>query len=286
MSDTEQAVVRLEEGRDIDWIVLDRPEVANAFSSAMLDQFSAILADRATKGAPVVGIRSSAKGFSSGVDLGEYQAMATPVDDVMRLSSYVDRWMAIWRHPKPVIIAVHGYCMGVAAQMASFADILLVADDARISEPTLPIGGGFIAPVWVSQTGARRAKEFAFLPGNWITGATAAEWGWANCAVPANNLVDCAERLAERMAKVPAGVLALKKRSINRAMEAAGFSASLSAIAESDAILHLEPEVTAIRARLASEGLKATIADFAGQSSQEIFKETSTVRNSGQKMNT
>lgn len=278
MSEPQDTYVRLEEGPNIDWIVLDRPGAANAFSGAMLDQFSSILAGRASEGAPVVGIRSSAKGFSAGVDLGEYQAKATPVDDVMRLSSYVERWMAIWRHPKPVIIAVHGYCIGVAAQMASFADILLVADDARISEPTLPIGGGFIAPTWVNQTGARRAKEFALLPGNWITGATAAEWGWANCAVPAENLVECAEQLAERMAKVPAGVLTLKKRSINRAMEAAGFSASLSALAESDAILHLEPEVTAIRARLASDGLKATIADFAGPSSQEIFRALGSVR--------
>lgn len=265
--------IRLEEGRNIDWIVLDRPVAANAFSSGMLEQFSAMLASRAKQGAPVVGIRSAGKGFGSGMDLGEYNAEATPVADVMRLSSYIDRWMEIWRHPKPVIIAVHGYCIGVAAQMASFADILLVADDAMISEPTLPIGGGFIAPTWVNQTGARRAKEMAFLPGNWIDGVTAAEWGWANAALPADGLVACAESLAERMAKVPAGVLTVKKRSINRAMEAAGFSAAVSAIAESDAILHLEPEVSRIRARLGSEGLKPIVAEFRGKSSQEIFAE-------------
>jgi len=263
--------IRLEMGAHIDWIVLDRPAAANAFSSGMLEQFSTVLTGLETRGAPVVGIRSDGKGFGSGMDLGEYNADATPVDDVLRLSSYVDRWMAIWRHPKPVIIAVHGYCIGVAAQMATFADILLVAEDAMISEPTLPIGGGFIAPTWVSQTGARRAKELAFLPGNWIDGATAVDWGWANAAMPAENLVACAESLAERMAKIPAGVLTVKKRSINRAMEAAGFSASLSAIAESDAILHLEPEVVRIRKRLGSEGLKGTVAEFRGASSQEIF---------------
>jgi len=265
--------IRLEMGAHIDWIVLDRPAAANAFSSGMLEQFSTVLTGLETRGAPVVGIRSDGKGFGSGMDLGEYNADATPVDDVLRLSSYVDRWMAIWRHPKPVIIAVHGYCIGVAAQMATFADILLVAEDAMISEPTLPIGGGFIAPTWVSQTGARRAKELAFLPGNWIDGATAVDWGWANAAMPAENLVACAESLAERMAKIPAGVLTVKKRSINRAMEAAGFSASLSAIAESDAILHLEPEVVRIRKRLGSEGLKNTVAEFRGASSQEIFAE-------------
>ena len=273
MEENVNAGIRLEKGACIDWIVLDRPGAANAFSSAMLEQFSTVLAGLETQGAPVVGIRSDGKGFGSGMDLGEYNANASPVDDVLRLSSYVDRWMAIWRHPKPVIMAVHGYCIGVAAQMATFADILLVAEDAMISEPTLPIGGGFIAPTWVSQTGARRAKELAFLPGNWIDGATAVDWGWANAAMPAENLVACAESLAERMAKIPAGVLTVKKRSINRAMEAAGFSASLSAIAESDAILHLEPEVVRIRKRLGSEGLKNTVAEFRGASSQEIFAE-------------
>jgi enoyl-CoA hydratase len=271
MDEKVNAGIRLETGAHIDWIVLDRPAAANAFSSGMLEQFSTVLTGLETGGAPVVGIRSDGKGFGSGMDLGEYNADATPVDDVLRLSSYVDRWMAIWRHPKPVIIAVHGYCIGVAAQMATFADILLVAEDAMISEPTLPIGGGFIAPTWVSQTGARRAKELAFLPGNWIDGATAVDWGWANAAMPAENLVACAESLAERIAKIPAGVLTVKKRSINRAMEAAGFSASLSAIAESDAILHLEPEVVRIRKRLGSEGLKNTVAEFRGASSQEIF---------------
>ena len=273
MVDQITAGVWLERGEHIDWIVLDRPGAANAFSSAMLERFSEILANLAAQGAPIVGIRSAGKGFGSGMDLGEYNAQATPVDDVMRLSSYLDRWMAIWRHPKPVIIAVHGYCIGVAAQMASFADILLVAEDARISEPTLPIGGGFIAPAWVNQTGARRAKEFAFLPGNWIDGLTAVEWGWANAALPAENLFPCAERLAERMGQVPASVLTLKKRSINRAMEAAGFTAALSAIAESDAILHLEPEVGAIRRSIETEGLKAAVAKFAGPSSQELFSE-------------
>ena len=274
MGGSASAGIRLEQGPHIDWIVLDRPGAANAFSSEMLEQFSAVLASLTTQGAPVVGIRSAGKGFGSGVDLGQYNAQATPVEDVMRLSSYVDRWMAIWKHPKPVIIAVHGYCIGVAAQMVAFADILLVAEDAKISEPTIPIGGGFIAPTWVSETGGRRAKELAFLPGNWIDGRTVAEWGWANAAVPAENLVSCAEALAERMAKVPAGVLTVKKRSINRAMEAAGFTAAVSAVAESDAVLHLEPDVVDLRKRLSTEGLKAVVSEFHGKSSQEIFSDS------------
>ncbi|EJU09861.1 enoyl-CoA hydratase/isomerase [Sphingomonas sp. LH128] len=264
--------IRLERGSAIDWIVLDRPEAANAFSRGMLARFGTVLRDLKADGAPVIGIRGAGKGFGAGMDLGQYNAEGSPMEDVTRLSGYVDLWREIWRHPKPVIVAVHGYCIGVAAQMASFADILVVAQDAAITEPTIPIGGGFIAPTWVHQVGGRRAKEFAFLPGNSIDGRTAVEWGWANAAVPAENLIACVEELASRIALVPPGVLAMKKRSINRAMEAAGWDQALSAIAESDAILHLEPEVRRIRAQLATIGLKATVAEFKGHGSQEIFK--------------
>lgn len=271
MSDETIDGIRLERGKDLDWIVFDRPDTANAFSSALLARFSAVLEECSAGGAPVVGIRGAGRGFSAGMDLGEYNAKGSSTDDVMRLSSYVDRWKAIQAHRKPVIVAVHGYCVGVAAQLAAFADILIVADDAKISEPAIPIGGGFVAPAWVNQVGARRAKEFAFLPGNAIDGATAVEWGWANAAVPSANLIACVEALAARIALVPPGVLAVKKRSINRAMQAAGFDVAMNAVAESDAILHLDPDVQDIRSSLRTDGLKTTISQFKGESSQEIF---------------
>jgi enoyl-CoA hydratase len=263
--------LRIEHGPAISWIVLDRPDAANAFSAALLDAFSNALAELETTGAPVIGVRGEGKGFSSGVDLGEYNAQASPAQDVERLRRNLDRWLAMWRHPKPVIVAIHGFCMGIAAQMPSFADITVVAEDARIGEPGLPLGGGYIAPTWVPQVGAKRAKELAFLPGNLVDGRTAEAWGWANAAVPAQNLIPCVEALAERIAKVPPAVLTMKKRSINRAMEASGFLVALGALAESDAILHLEPSVLALRERLAAEGLKPVIADFRGDSSTQIF---------------
>jgi enoyl-CoA hydratase len=50
--------------------------------------------------------------------------------------------------------------------MCVFADRPIVADNVRISGPAVPIGGGFIARTWVAEVGVKRAKEFAFLPGN------------------------------------------------------------------------------------------------------------------------
>lgn len=268
---TATAPLRIEHGEAISWIVLDRPSAANAFNGALLDAFSDALFVLETQGAPVVGVRGEGKGFSAGADLSEYNADATPVEDVARLRRNLDRWLAMWRHPKPVILAVHGFCMGIAAQMPCFADLVLVADDARIGEPGIPLGGGYVAPAWAHHVGARRAKELAFLPGNWVEGKTAVEWGWANAAVPAGELISCVEALAARMAMIPAPVLTIKKQSINRAMEAQGFLSAVNAVSESDAILHLEPAVLAMRQRIADEGLMDVVKHYRGESSTQIF---------------
>jgi enoyl-CoA hydratase len=240
----------------------------------MLKAFSDALSTLENEGGPVLGIRANGKGFCSGMDLGQYGGAAAmdPVADARRLNANVARWLSIWDHPKPIIAAVHGYCAGVAAQMCAFADLTVVADDVRISEPGVPIGGGFIAPTWVAQVGAKRAKEFAFLPGNSIDGPTAVEWGWANHCVPADRLVESVEALAARMALVPADVLRVKKLSINRAAEAAGFRSATAGIAEMDSLLHLAPSVLAIRERMSAEGLKAVLGDYRGPSSTELMK--------------
>jgi len=263
---TQYETIRIEHEPALSWIVLDRPEAANALSPQLLDEFADALETLRTEGGPVIAIRGEGRGFCSGIDLGGYgggdAGPADPMSDRARLEANVARWLLMWDHPKPVIAAVHGYCMAAAAQMCVFADITIVADNVRIGEPTIPIGGGFIAPTWVSLVGHKRAKEFAFVPGNSIDGPTAVEWGWANHCVPADTLIPAVRSLAERIALTPPEVLRLKKLSINRAAEAAGFRQALSGIAEIDALLHLSPAVLEIRARMKEKGLKAIIQEY------------------------
>lgn len=277
MSDDEPSIL-VEHSGPISWIVLNRPARANALTGEMLEAFSAALGSLEHAGGPILGIRANGKGFCAGMDLQQYGGAAAmdPVQDAARLNANLARWLAIWDHPKPVIAAVHGFCAGVGAQMCAFADITVVADDVRISEPGVPIGGGFIAPTWVAHVGPKRAKEFAFLPGNCIDGATALEWGWANHCVPSERLIEAVEALAARMALVPADVLRVKKLSINRASDAMGFRNATAGLAEMDSLLHLAPSVLAIRERMNRHGLKAVLNDYKGPSSTELmgqFKE-------------
>src|SRR4051794_25196277 len=205
--------IRLEHEDDLTWIVLARPDRANALSNELLDEFSHALETLKTTGGPVLAIRGAGKGFSAGYDIGQVGVpkAADPVADRARLQRNVDRFLAIWDHPKPVIAAVHGYCIAGASQLCVYCDITIVAEDATIGEPTVPLGGGYIAPLWAPLVGPKRAKELAFVPGNTIDGRTAVEWGWANHAVPADALMGSVRSLADRIALVPPEVLRVKK---------------------------------------------------------------------------
>lgn len=256
--------IRVEHEENLSWIVLNRPDHANALSNELLDEFSAALEALKTTGAPVLAIRGEGRGFSAGYDLGQVGVPKAPdpVADRNRLQRNVDRWLAIWDHPKPVIAAVHGYCIAGATQLCVFADITIVADDARIGEPTIPLGGGYIAPLWAPLVGPKRAKELSFVPGNFIDAETAVSWGWANHAVPAAELLDRVRSLAARIALTPADVLRVKKLSINQSMEAMGVRQTASSVAGMDALLHTAPSVLALRERLREEGLKEVMAHY------------------------
>jgi enoyl-CoA hydratase len=257
--------IRIEDRGPLTWLVLARPDKANALSNELLDEFSDALERLKHRGGRVIAIRGEGKGFSAGYDLdqvGKLGAAVDPVADRERLNRNVNRFLAMWDHPKPIIAAVHGYCVAGATQMCVFADITIVADNARIGEPTVPIGGGFIAPLWMPLVGPKRAKELAFVPGNSIDGPTAVEWGWANHSVPEAQLIAAVEALAEKIAKIAPEVLRIKKLSINRAADAMGFRNAASGVAEMDALLHLSPPVVELKQWIAKVGLKEAIAAY------------------------
>lgn len=257
--------LRVEHVGPLTWVILNRADKANALSNELLDEFSDALKRLENEGGAVIAIRGEGRGFSSGYDLdqvGKLGASVDPVADRERLRRNLERYLAMWDHPKPIIAAVHGYCMAGATQLCVYADITIVANDARIGEPTLPIGGGYIAPVWTPLVGPKRAKELAFIPGNSIDGPTAVAWGWANHSVPSDDLVRAVEFLAYRIAKTPPAVLRIKKLSINRAAEACGFREASASVAEMDALLHLTPSVLELRKWVAEVGLKEAIAAY------------------------
>ena len=138
----------------------------------------------------------------------------------------------------------------------------MIAEDAVVGWPSLPLGGGYISPLWVPLVGPKRAKQMSFVAGSRISGQTASDWGWANYAVPAAELEANVRELAVGIARIPASTLRMKKMAINRVADVMGFRTTVAMGAETDALLHYSAEVRALAALIQEHGLKAAIARF------------------------
>jgi enoyl-CoA hydratase len=264
--------ILLERERALTWIVLNRPDKLNAMNATLLDEFADALrlleSDEQTR---VVAIRGAGRAFSTGYDIERGEGPHEEVDiveDYVVHADYIRRFMQIWDHPKPVLAAVHGYCLAGATQLCTFADMTIVADDAVIGWPMLPVGGGYISPLWVPLVGPKRAKQMSFVAGSRITGTTAADWGWANYAVPADDLMADVRKLAADIAKIPSSVLRMKKVAINRVADVMGFRNIAPMGAETDALLHYSSAIAEMTGSIREHGLKKAIALFQGEPQQ------------------
>jgi enoyl-CoA hydratase/carnithine racemase len=259
--------IELERDEGLTWLTLNRPHRLNAMNWTLLEELSQALTYLATDDETrVIAIRGAGRAFCSGYDIendGEEIAEARDiVDDHDLLVKHLSRFLQIWDHPKPVIAAVHGYCLAGATQLCVFCDITVVAEDAIIGLPNIPIGGGYITPLWTPLIGPKRAKQMAFVPGSQISGVTASEWGWANYAVPADELENNVRELAHNIAKIPAPILRMKKTAINRVADVMGFRVTVNMGAETDALLHYSSAVQGLTDMIRESGLKGAIARF------------------------
>ena len=259
----------LERDGPLTWLLLNRPERLNAMSDLlqkeMFQALDVLIGDVETR---VIAIAGEGRAFSTGYDIQRDEAEVGGAhsrditDDYLRLKNNIDNFMKFWDCPKPVIAAVHGYCLAGATQLCTLCDITVVANDAIIGLPSIPIGGGYITPMWVPFVGPKRAKQMSFQSGSKIDAKTAVDWGWANYSVPAKDLRSHVRELAANIARTPAEILTIKKMAINRVVDVQGFRSIMSLGSEMDAMLHYSGVVQKLVGLIQENGLKNAIEKF------------------------
>ena len=183
-------------------ITIDRPPV-NAMSRAVVAALESALdtlaADAATRVAVLRG--AGPRGLSAGADISEFPMLLGPNADtrgegIQRLADRVEAF------PKPLIVAIHGFCMGGALEVALACDIRIAAEDARIGLPEIRIGilpGGGGTQRLPRVVGPGRARLMIF-SGEPISGRRAAEWGLVEEAVGPAEVFDTAAAIARTLA--------------------------------------------------------------------------------------
>lgn len=196
-------------------IVLQRPEALNAINGAvhrgLLDAIERVTADDNVR---VIVLAGSGRAFSAGGDIKAVTA-GEEVGDPLELAR------AIWDTPKPVVAAVHGYCLGQAFELTLCCDLVVAADDAVFGEVEVNHGWGPPIPVTPFVAGMRHAKEVLLL-GEVFDAVTARERGLVNRVVAQHQLDSEVARVTSRLVELGGEVLASNKRLINDAYENAG----------------------------------------------------------------
>jgi enoyl-CoA hydratase len=263
---TDGLVIREDRGAGVAGLALNRPEKLNAISreviAALVDGVDRCVADESVR---VIVIRGAGRAFSAGADAspeGTVRAASASENREDMLDHLWGRFIRLYEAPKPIIAQVHGYCLGVATVLCSFVDAVVVADDATIGWPSLPLGGGVEDVIWAWHVGIRKAKEYAFQPGTRISGREAEEVGWANAAVPATALHDEVQSMASRMARTPPGLLRLKKEAINRIQDRMGFRDTMKLSAAWCVISHTDPVIAGTIDVMRNVGIKEAMAHF------------------------
>lgn len=216
---------RLELGDDgVATLTLDRPDRRNAVLPqdwrALEDRLDELGADEAVR---VVVLTGAGEVFCSGGDL---KTMAgrlaqSPVRrsrELLRMVRVIERFRAT---PKPVIAALNGPAIGAGLVLALACDLRLASSAATVSAPFLRIGlaTDFGAAYFLPRLlGPARALELLWTAET-LDAAAAERLGLVNRVIPAEVFAAEVHSFASRIARNPAGALALSKLTVYRGME-------------------------------------------------------------------
>jgi 2-(1,2-epoxy-1,2-dihydrophenyl)acetyl-CoA isomerase len=221
MSVLELETVELDVSNRVAWIVLNRPDALNAWTTQLGEDMRAAL-EHAAEDSEVRAIvfTGAGRAFSSGADLkagGHFTDDGKP-DVRSRLRDvYNPLLLRVRTVPKPVIAAVNGPAVGIGCSLALAADLIIASESAYFLLAFVNIGLGLdggASMTLPARVGHARAFEIAYL-GERIPAATALEWGLVNRVVPDASLHDTVTELAAKLAAGPPGSYANIKRTIN-----------------------------------------------------------------------
>jgi enoyl-CoA hydratase/carnithine racemase len=209
-----QRFISVERREAVGLVVLNRPEVLNAWHQPMRDEFIAALRmmqdDSAVRAIVLTG--AGRRAFGAGQDLNDAERAT---------ADNVEEWVAQWARlysevrslTKPTVAALNGLAFGSAFQVALLSDFRIAHPAVRVGLPEIDAGATNIFGPWMirQMLGFSRAVDF-MLTGRLIRAPDCAELFYR--IVPEDEVIVEALALAGELARKPAIAMALNKRRL------------------------------------------------------------------------
>ncbi len=200
-------------------LTINRPAVLNALNAATTRELGAAIDTLAADGAVGAVIITGAgdRAFVAGADIAVLNTYG-PVE--ARDAAYLGQstFDKVEECPKPVIAAINGFALGGGCELALACHLRLAADSAKIGLPEINLGvipghGG--TQRMVRLLGKGKAFEL-ICTGDHISAAEAARIGLVNAVYPADELMQQARELAEKLASKPPIAMRYALEAVNQ----------------------------------------------------------------------
>ena len=215
------AFVEVTKQGNIGIITMNRPEALNALSSAVFaDLTKALDQVEHDDDVYVVVITGAGRAFVAGADIGEMANMN--VEEGLAFSELGNGLlMRVDMFPKPTIAAVNGFALGGGCELSLACDIRIASEKAKFGQPEVGLGiipgfGGTQRMARIIGTGP--AMELIFTADT-IDAKQAEKIGMVNHVVPAEELMNTAIAMAEKIASKAQVAIRTSKMALRRGID-------------------------------------------------------------------
>ena len=184
--------IRIEQRGKAAWVILNRPQVKNAFNGTMISEIADAFRElNSRRDIRVIVVTGESDSFCAGADLNwmgdvlKY-SYEQNLDDSLKLA---EMFHLMFTSPLPTIARVNGPAIGGGCGIAAVCDIVIASEKAvfSLSEVKLGLVPACISPYVIRRMGDRNCREY-FLTGERLTAEKALAAGLANQIVTADKL--------------------------------------------------------------------------------------------------
>ncbi len=230
-------------------LTLERAEKRNALDGALVGALREAIASSARDpDTRVVVLRGAGTDFCAGADLAAMEQMAENADPAANLADAEELGallVAMRRHPRPIVAAVHGHALAGGAGLATACDLVLARDDAVFGYPEVHLG--FVPAMVMALLRRAVGEKIAFelvARGDKISAAEAARLGLVNRVIPASTWDRDVATYAAELAERSASAVGLIKRLLY-GIDGLSFEEAIARGAEVNVLARLSPDTRA-----------------------------------------
>jgi methylglutaconyl-CoA hydratase len=215
-------------------ITLNRPEKRNALNPELIAALKKAVQDSDR----LILLSGAGNDFCSGADLSGLHNMAEAnvLDHMASAREMAELFIAMRRHPHPIIAAVRGRALAGGCGLATAADIILASESAQFGYPEVNIGfvPAMVMAILRRCVSEKRAFEL-IATGNVISAQTGFEYGLVNRVFADETFDVDVHAFTSRLASKSQSALMLSKRLLYH-MDNMSFEAAIEAGVQVNAI--------------------------------------------------